>query len=253
MSETHQGNNRILKSATKKGKNLFKARSLASVVLVLAAMMTWPQPARGGISGTPTPGTWVTNGQVNAIVTDGNITYIAGDFGHVGPATGHGVPIDGATGLPVTRYPKVNGSVLAVAPDGAGGWYVGGAFTMVGELERNNIAHILSAGIVDPAWNPNASGFIRVLVVRDGTVYAGGDFTTIAGQSRNHIAALDASTGNATSWNPNASGWVKTLAVSDGTVYAGGGFTRIGGKSRRYIAALDASTGKATRWNPKLA
>ncbi|HET9233554.1 MAG TPA: hypothetical protein VFP10_05400, partial [Candidatus Eisenbacteria bacterium] len=40
------------------------------------------------------------NGRVRAAVVSGNMLYIGGDFTHVGPATGSGVPIDAVTGLP---------------------------------------------------------------------------------------------------------------------------------------------------------
>ena len=94
--------------------------------------------------------TWITNGPVRAIVTTPETTYIGGDFTHVGPFTGGGVPIDASTGAAVATYPKVNGTVIACIPDGSGGWYIGGYFDKVGGVVRNNIAHILANGSVDP-------------------------------------------------------------------------------------------------------
>ena len=191
-----------------------------------------------------------TNGTVRAIVRTEDTVYIGGDFTHVRPHTGYGVPIDTSTGKAVSEFPKVNSTIWACVSDGSGGWYIGGEFTEVGGLTRNRIAHILSDFSVDDSWNPNADNSIYCLAVSGSTVYAGGNFTSIGGQSRNRIAALDATTGNAASWNPSANDRVFSLAVSGSTIYAGGNFTSIGGQSRNRIAALDATTGNASSWDP---
>jgi len=200
---------------------------------------------------------WTTNGTVEAAVVSGNIIYIGGQFNYVGPTTGAGGALSVVTGMPDTAFPKVirstgSAQILAVVPDGSGGWYIGGYFSSVGGTARNNIAHIRSDKTVDPTWNPNADNAVYALAVSGSTVYAGGNFLNIGTQSRYRIAALDASTGNATSWNPSPNNVVNALAVSGSTIYAGGQFTTIGDSSRKYIAALDASTGKATIWNPNM-
>jgi len=82
---------------------------------------------------------WVTNGPVYSIVRDGSTIYIGGDFTQVGPATGAWVAIDSSTGAAQQPYPKVIGTVYAVAPDGSGGWYLGGRFTAVRGQPRNNL------------------------------------------------------------------------------------------------------------------
>jgi trimeric autotransporter adhesin len=202
------------------------------------------------LSDTCNQNTWVTNGPVYAIVPAGDKIYIGGQFTYVWLYTGGWVPINSSTGAPAPAFPNINGSVHAVCADGNGGWFVGGAFTSVGGVARNNIAHILSSGSVDPAWDPNASFIVYSLALSGTTVYAGGSFSSIGGQSRNYIAALDATTGNATSWNPDASSSIFSLVVNAATVYAGGGFTSIGGQNRNRIAALDATTGNAMAWDP---
>jgi ubiquitin-protein ligase len=199
----------------------------------------------------------ITDGSVRAVLFNPaeNIIYIGGSFNYVGPNTGNGVGIDNSTGNTVSGFPYVNGDIYAVVPDGSGGWYIGGEFTSVGGVVRNNIAHISADKSVDNSWNPNASSNIRALVLSpDGsTVYAGGYFSTIGGgATRNYIAAIRTSDGTATDWDPNANLSVWALAVSpDGlTVYAGGQFTSIKGVPKNYIAAIDASTGSAISWHP---
>ncbi len=137
-----------------------------------------------------------------AVLLDGTL-YIGGAFTQVGPTTGHAIPLDAITGLPVSGFPRVNGIVRVVHPDGSGGWYLAGAFTTVGGIARSNLAHILSDNTVS-AWNPNANGEVRTLAVSGLIVYAGGSFTNIGGQARNRIAALSTTvnTNMATPWDP---------------------------------------------------
>ena len=159
------------------------------------------------------------------------------------------MPFDATTGVAVSGFPEVKGSVYAVVPDGAGGWYIGGSFTSVGGFPRMDVAHILSNNTISP-WNPNANGAVRAMVLSAGTVYVGGEFTTIASQARSYIAALDGAAGSAVAWNPNANAPVLTLAVSGTTIYAGGSFTSIGGQTRNHAAGLDVSNGLATNFDP---
>ncbi len=217
------------------------AAPLVAVVVAGTAPTTVAQPVRDDF--------YVTNGPVHAAALSGNALYIGGAFTWVGPATGAGVPIDAATGLPEHEFPRVIGSVCAVASDGAGGWYIGGEFTSVGGVARNNLAHVLRDNSVS-AWNPGANARVRTLAAGPAAVYVGGFFTTVGGQVRNRLAALDPATGQATSWDPNADDLVDALAVVGPTIFAGGNFTTIGGQPRSYLAALDASTGQATAWNP---
>ncbi len=198
---------------------------------------------------------WVTNGSVRSVVSAGAVTYIAGNFSQVGPNTGNGVPINASSGAALATYPKVNGQVNAVVADGSGGWYIGGGFTRVGGLSRNRLAHILSDGSVDSAWNPDANGTVYAMILSGTTVYAGGGFTYVGGQNRNRLAALNASGGAVTAWNPNSDNTVIALFLSGTTIYAGGSFTTLLGSSggpyiRNRIAAIDTTTGNPTAWDP---
>ena len=211
--------------------------------------------ARAAVPSSVRPSTWVANGQVDSVLPAGKLVYIGGYFNYVGPNTGGGVPLSLKRGSAVARFPKVNGSVLAVVPDGKGGYYIGGSFDKVGGVARANLAQVQANGSVDPTWNPHANSTVRALAVSGSTVYAGGQFSSIGGRARNLIAALGVRTGRATAWNPNARGpagysGVYALAVSGSTVYVGGEIFAIGGRARRYIAALSAGTGRATSWNP---
>src|SRR5262249_56306105 len=114
-------------------------------------------------------------------------------FTKVGPRTGEWVGIDSSTAA-ITGLPPVSGGsqeVHASAPDGSGGFYIGGDFTHVGGLARHGLAHILADRSVDPNFAPRPDREVDALAVSGSTVYAGGFFTQIGGQPRDKIAALD--------------------------------------------------------------
>lgn len=195
------------------------------------------------------PNLWVTNGKVNATLLDGARLYVGGKFTYVGPQTGSFTSYDWSDQHVKTRWPRVDGTVLCAASDGAGGWFIGGTFTKVGGFTRNNLAHIdANGGTVQ--WNPNPNGAVRSLIVRGRKVYVAGDFTTISSAARNRVACLEAVYATAQAWNPNASGIVYSIVALDEKIFAGGAFTTIGGQTRNRIAALDTLNGSATAWNP---
>src|SRR2546422_4495628 len=174
---------------------------------------------------------YITDGAVSAEVLSGNTLYIGGSFTLVGPATGGFVPVDTATALPSSGFPKVAGTIYSVVSDGSGGWYVGGSFTGVGGIPRRNLARILSNNTVS-SWDPSPNGAVYSLALSGTTLYAGGEFTSVGGQTRNYLAALSTSSGLATAWNPNGNAFVYAMVVGSSTVYVGGDFTNIGGGVR---------------------
>ena len=118
-----------------------------------------------------------TDGTVRAIVVDGNYTYIGGEFTRVGPKVNFtsGAKFTSVNSNIDVNFPVVVGAVETSAPDGNGGWYIGGSITSVGGQLRNNIARINSDGTVHP-WNPNANGLVRSIAVSGSDVLCGGNF-----------------------------------------------------------------------------
>jgi uncharacterized repeat protein (TIGR01451 family) len=211
-----------------------------------------------GPSRRPDP-SFVTNGEVDTIARANGRIYIGGAFSEVGPRTGPWASVSAASGQFNAGMPQVSGGagrVDAIVHDGAGGFYIGGDFTHVGQTARNNAAHILADGTVDPGWDPNPNSVVVALAVSGSTLYMGGGFTTVNGTVRRFAAAaVSATTGDALAWDPEPGGAVLALAVSGSTVYMGGNFTSVndsvdGTTTRHYAAAVDSTTGVATGWQP---
>jgi hypothetical protein len=210
---------------------------------------------------TVNPKLWVPNGQVRAMVKSGATVYIGGDFSYVGPVTGPGVLLDPSSGNILPNSPFVSGpisnsgstpEIFVSEPDFNGGWYIGGSFTHVNGIPRNNIAHILPNGMVNPIWNPNPNGAVRAIQLSFDRVFVGGDFTFIGGVTRNRLAALNIATGTAHPWNPNANGAVRAMLHFGQTLYVGGSFSMIGDSTRNRVAAFDTSSGVPLTFNPNV-
>ncbi|MEI7956655.1 MAG: choice-of-anchor R domain-containing protein, partial [Verrucomicrobiota bacterium] len=201
---------------------------------------------------TPVDGL-VPNGPIYAIVSTADATYLGGNFTRIGPSRPNGVPVDTTSGQPVAAFPKVNGTVFCCAPDGAGGWYIGGDFTQVGALNCARLAHIKPDGTVDATWIPQANATVSALAVSGSAVYVGGVFTSITNSgvatTRNYLAAIGTD-GTLAAWNPDPNSPVNALAVSGPTVYVGGQFQLFGGTTyRNYLAAI-GTDGTVGAWNP---
>jgi len=217
---------------------------LSGVALMAPAQTLQPDPNFGLIKAT-------SNVTALAVQADGKVLF-SGAFTIV-----NGVPrqklarlnADGTLDATWTTAFDINGSASAIVIVGTTA-YVGGSFSTIGGVARNNLAAVDTAtGAVLP-WNPNVTGSVSAIAVSGSTVYIGGDFNLVGVTTRNFIAAVDAATGAATSWNPDANGSVYALAIAGTTVYAGGSYANIGTQARKNIAALDATTGVASSWNP---
>jgi hypothetical protein len=171
----------------------------------------------------------------------------------------------------------VNGPVLAVVSDGAGGWFIGGEFTYVGGVARTGLAHINSDGTVDTTWNPGPtcdsscpglpagppaglSAKVTALATSGDELFVGGVFSSIGGQEVSDLAEVSTS-GSGTadaSWAPDPSSSpddassVTSLVVSGSDLFVGGHFSAIGGQSVSNLAEIstDGSGAANATWDP---
>ncbi|MCX5769133.1 MAG: hypothetical protein NTZ09_02490, partial [Candidatus Hydrogenedentes bacterium] len=152
--------------------------------------------------------------------------------------------------------PGTNGEVNAAVKDAWGNIYIGGNFTLAGDIMAENVARWNTSkstwsGLGTGIGGIDHSRVLALAVDSSGNVYAGGYFTTAGGLEANCIARWDG-----TAWSALGTGMeggsdypgtcVYALAVdSSGNLYAGGDFTTAGGVAANYIAKWDGAA-----WSP---
>ena len=145
--------------------------------------------------------------------------------------------------------PGADGYVDATVLDGAGNLYVGGSFTVAGNVIANSVAEWNGS-----SWSALGSGMdsdVYALVMLGTNLYAGGAFTTAGGVSANCIAKWNGSSWSALSTGMSGAGsdgygpYVNALAVSGTNLYAGGDFTTAGVASANYVAKWNGSSWSA--------
>jgi len=185
--------------------------------------------------------------QVNALALDGSTLYVGGDFTKLNPIENSGLIVE-SDGSILSSFPKISGSVFTSESDGNGGWLIGGNFTKVGDLNRNNFARINSDGTVH-SMIVNFDGTISD-IKRDGnTIYVAGYFSKVNAIQRSYLVAIDLTTGSLIDWTPNPNGPVSRIAVHTSQVIATGEFTEIGEQERYLIGSIDKLNGSATSLN----
>ncbi len=198
--------------------------------------------------------TWGFDGGVFAIEPDGDYIYVAGRFDYYGPIIGHGALISKNNVSPAENFPVVNGTVTACAPDGNGGWYIGGSFTKVGDFERKGLAQINADGSVSN-WDPQPNGAIEKIVPDGNVVYVCGYFTSLGGTERHYLAKLNRTDGSVVSdWDPSPDWVVHDIVPAGKFIFVAGEFQRIGQSTyqHRFLAKIRASDGTlVTSFFPK--
>jgi hypothetical protein len=144
--------------------------------------------------------------------------------------------------------PETDGEVYALTEADGGIVYVGGLFSTINGVARNNLAAIDHlTGAVLPGFDPNVDGPVFALENRGGMLYVGGSFSMVNGSlpATNLAAFADASSASPGSadpmWTPNPDAPVHDLAVAGSHLYVGGEFANIAGSSIGRLAALSLS------------
>jgi uncharacterized delta-60 repeat protein len=142
----------------------------------------------------------------------------------------------------------VNGEVLAAAVQADGKIVIGGRFSAVNGIVRNNIARLNADGTLDRSFaeQEGLNGQVNALAIQpSGQIVAGGTFSQ-AGQREilnlvryDANGQVDAAFGGGAGRGTNGS--VFALAVQpDGKILVGGNFNAIFGEPRHGIARLNA-------------
>ncbi|MFQ5823955.1 MAG: T9SS type A sorting domain-containing protein [bacterium] len=139
----------------------------------------------------------------------------------------------------------IDGTVLAIAVNGSD-FYVGGSFSMAGDVSANNIAKWdgNSWSVLGSGANNGTNGTVLAIAVSGSEVFVGGNFSSAGGITVNNIAKWD---GN--SWSALGSGIsngdVRAIAVSSNDLYVGGVFTTAGEGNANNIAKWNGSIWEA--------
>ncbi len=216
-------------------------------------------------SATPdTTSVYPDSGVIDIFAGDSNV-YMTGQFRTVGSLaypllTTNDALLSTSSGAASTTFPNTTQAVWASVSDGAGGFYVGGAFTTIGGVSQARLAHILASGVVDTSFAPVIGNTVLALALSsDGSVlYVGGQFTTVNGNTHNRLVALNTSDGSLVPGfvdpNPDKT-TVRSLALSadDSTLYVGGNYATIVGQARNGLAAISTADGSLiSGFNPTI-
>jgi formylglycine-generating enzyme required for sulfatase activity len=144
-----------------------------------------------------------------------------------------------------------NSAVASMAYTGNGQLYIGGQFTLCGDVVANNVVrldpdtgefHALGEGA-----DTGVNNRVVALAVDGDDLYVGGWFTQAGGQPANYVARWDGS-----GWHSlgdgaenGLGGGVHAFAVAGEELYVGGGFTQAGGQPANRVARWDGSAWQA--------
>jgi uncharacterized delta-60 repeat protein len=142
----------------------------------------------------------------------------------------------------------VNGEVLAAVVQADGKIVIGGRFSAVNGIVRNNIARLNSDGTLDRSFaeQEGLNGQVNALAIQPGgQIVAGGTFSQAGQREFSNLVRyeadgqIDVNFGGDVS--PGVNGSVFALAVQpDGKILVGGNFNAIFGEPRHGIARLNA-------------
>ncbi|MET1008291.1 MAG: LamG domain-containing protein [Propionibacteriaceae bacterium] len=220
------------------------------------------------------------NGVVWSQVTSGNTVYAGGEFTSVRPPNGDATPqpvadrsnmmaYDLTTGDYSTTFaPTFNGPVKIVTLSADGKTlYVGGSFTKVNNVDRQNFAAVRVSDGTLTDLAPAVNKPVNAIAVIGQTIYLGGTFntvtttvgTTATPYPRIGLAAVNATSGQVMTWAPvpaadptveGASWAVQALvATPDKTrIIVGGSFAKIGSTEALGMGSVDAASGAVRPW-----
>jgi hypothetical protein len=146
--------------------------------------------------------------------------------------------------------PGTDGYVEAAVTDGLGNLYVGGTFTVAGNVIANNVAEWNGS-----SWSALGSGMnnqVSALAVSGTNLYAGGDFTMATNSGGATVNVNYVARWNGSSWSALGSGMggeVLALAVSGTNLYAGGWFTTATNSGGAAVAVNYVAQWNGSSWS----
>ncbi|MDX6658041.1 MAG: hypothetical protein QOH62_2834, partial [Solirubrobacteraceae bacterium] len=221
----------------------------SSLLALLACLLVVPAAASaapGDLEPYPFADGIEAGGEVNTTQVIGDRVFLGGSFGFAGPLTGH-LAFAGTADGAIGASPRFDNVVRAAVADGAGGWFLGGAFTHIDGTAVSGLAHLKADGTVDQGFPQTAGGEPLALLLDAGKLYVGGSFTTLGGLARRGLARIDTATGAVEAWDPGCE-TVLAMALAGDALYVGSttqGAQLCGGSAHDYAHKISTSTGAA--------
>ena len=188
------------------------------------------------------PATLSTNSTVHTIEQDGDVTYLGGSFTQIGFRSNYHSINPIGQNFPDFDVLQPNNQVEAAVPDGSGGWYISGFFTVISGQTAQRIAHILPDMSLDPDFSLNLNNAAYALFLDGDNLYIGGIFTQANDISVARLIRVNKNTGALDNgWIPQVNnGDVRRIYLTDDAVHAGGAFTNVeSDNDQRYYAIFD--------------
>jgi len=178
------------------------------------------------------PEEWKFNGRVQTIVksVDGTL-YVGGQFDMVGSEIRNGLAAINPDGSLNEWNPDVTGltgtvEVLTIDGDIL---YVGGDFSKINGIPRDNIAAVSLTTKLLTNWAPNVNDEVLAIAVNGNRVFIGGRFDFVNGASMRGLASIGAVDGLADPIWPQLDRSVDeihAIKIDINTIYVGGRFDR---------------------------
>jgi hypothetical protein len=146
--------------------------------------------------------------------------------------------------------PGANNYVYAALADGAGNLYIGGEFTVAGNIIANRIAKWNGS-----EWSTLGAGMnstVLALAMLGSDLYAGGQFTTATNSSGVAVTANFIAKWNGNEWSTLGTGMnnnVDALAILGSDVYAGGQFTTATNSGGGAVSANFTAKWNGSSWS----
>jgi len=271
-SDAQNGTDGRVSSIVMHGSDLFVGGWFTKVSDSVAAN----RPAEGIAKWDSNGNTWtllnnatqnVVGFSVNALMVSGNDLIVGGLNMRVRGTTPNADFTDRvakwnlATNLWERAFPALPGDglngVVSAIVDAGPVVYVGGSFTLAGNVDANNMAcwdkSTRTWSALGSREQNGVSGSVYSLAFIDGELFVGGLFSSVSSSGQNAISANNIARWSATtgSWAPLGSAsqngtnsYISALAVLGGDLFIGGAFTSVSNSSQGAVSA-----NRIARWN----